>query len=406
MLSHDDGYLTGPSRAAPERIALDYLRAHADVFGLDGDDLDGVRLTGSYLSRGRVHHLTFEQRAGSVPVLDGRLVANVAVDGRLLNLLGAPRPDVREPGAPALAAPAARKRAAAVTGGAADEPELVLLDGRLGWRALVETAAGEAREVIVDAEDGRTLQDRSLRHDAKARIFDTAPAGRSAARSAASSSARTSPSRRRPALRPLRLRVGRRGRRQPHRRRRGHPTQLRQRLRVHLHAVSNRCRRDLQRARLLLLESQRGVQLAHQPQRGRGQCLLAREPLPRSPGGAAIDFTPAKGAFEGADAVLVNVADGESLAAGLQDADHRNNATTRRCRPPRAPDVLLDTTHSLNFAEDAATIYHEYATAFRNGSCWALWRASRAIRWARRGATGTPWTTSRAAASPRHGGAG
>ena len=175
MLSHDDGYLTGPSRAAPERIALDYLRAHADVFGLDGDDLDGVRLTGSYLSRGRVHHLTFEQRAGSVPVLDGRLVANVAVDGRLLNLLGAPRPDVREPGAPALAAPAARKRAAAVTGGAADEPELVLLDGRLGWRALVETAAGEAREVIVDAEDGRTLQDRSLRHDAKARIFDTAP---------------------------------------------------------------------------------------------------------------------------------------------------------------------------------------------------------------------------------------
>ena len=34
-----DGLLTGPSSADPATVALDYVRAHADAFGLDGADL-------------------------------------------------------------------------------------------------------------------------------------------------------------------------------------------------------------------------------------------------------------------------------------------------------------------------------------------------------------------------------
>ena len=358
-----DGYLTGPSRAAPERIALDYLRAHADVFGLDGDDLDGVRLTGSYLSRGRIHHLTFEQRAGNVPVLDGRLVANVAVDGRLLNLLGAPRPDVDVPGVPALAAPTARKRAAAAAGGSAGEPELVLLDGRLGWRALVETAAGEAREVIVDAGDGRTLQDRSLRHDAKARIFDTAP-GRALGGTQRS------------------VELG---------------AYVTQPGGAQLHGPYASVWADeddddhVDAGEDIPPSSGSDYEFTYTPFQtvagvtcsapafcswDRNQAFSWRTNRNEAAvnvfwhanrfhdhlANAAIDFTPAKGAFEGADAVLINVADGAALAAGLPDADHRNNAYNQTLPTgPARLTFLLDTTHSLNYAEDAATIYHEYA---------------------------------------------
>ena len=45
-----DGTLTGPRDAPPERIVLDYLREHADLFGDGG----GLELARSYTTRGRV----------------------------------------------------------------------------------------------------------------------------------------------------------------------------------------------------------------------------------------------------------------------------------------------------------------------------------------------------------------
>ena len=44
-----DGFLTGPSKAAPAKIALDYVRARADVFGLNAAQVDGLTLRNSYI---------------------------------------------------------------------------------------------------------------------------------------------------------------------------------------------------------------------------------------------------------------------------------------------------------------------------------------------------------------------
>ena len=123
-----DGYLTGAATAAPERIVRDYLTAHADLYG----NTESLRLVRSYTSRDRVRKLIFEQRAGGVPVLDGELVANVTTDGRLVNVLGAPRPDVRTPPPPVLDATASGSRRPAA---ADDAARLVLADGRLAWRS-------------------------------------------------------------------------------------------------------------------------------------------------------------------------------------------------------------------------------------------------------------------------------
>src|SRR6185295_10786091 len=83
VIARLDGYLTGPSAASEEDVVRDYLRDHPQLFGLDADDLAGLRVARSYVSRGRVRRLVFEQRVGGVPVLDGELVANVMTDGRL-----------------------------------------------------------------------------------------------------------------------------------------------------------------------------------------------------------------------------------------------------------------------------------------------------------------------------------
>ncbi len=75
-VSRLDGYLTAPSTRSGAAVALGYVREHAAAFGLDGDDLDGLRLTGRETAD-RVEHLTWEQRYGGIPVADAGLEAAV-----------------------------------------------------------------------------------------------------------------------------------------------------------------------------------------------------------------------------------------------------------------------------------------------------------------------------------------
>src|SRR5262249_5622700 len=76
---------------------------------------------------------------------------------------------------------------------------------------------------------------------------------------------------------------------------------------------------------------------------------------------AAIDFTPVKGAFEGDSRVWISVADGVALANGLSDPDHANNAFNYTLLTGSALlTFYLDTRRSQNYAEDVATVYHEY----------------------------------------------
>src|SRR5919107_682150 len=93
----DGGPVTATQRrrAAPAAdIALDYVRARPDVFGLDASDLDALRLDGRYRSPDGVTHLSYTQTYRGVGAYDNVLLANVDDDGRLLNVGGAAVPDL------------------------------------------------------------------------------------------------------------------------------------------------------------------------------------------------------------------------------------------------------------------------------------------------------------------------
>ena len=85
-----DGFLTAPSRQKPVAVALGYLRAHADVFGLDAAALAGLSLRQDYVDIDGTHHLSFVQSVGGVPVFGNGLKAHVTKDGRLIQIDGSP----------------------------------------------------------------------------------------------------------------------------------------------------------------------------------------------------------------------------------------------------------------------------------------------------------------------------
>jgi extracellular elastinolytic metalloproteinase len=89
-----DGFLTGPSHQKPVKIALDYVAAHPEVFGLSQADLDSLELRQDYVDVLGTHHLSFIQVADGVPVFSNGLKAHVAKDGRLIQVDGAPLPSL------------------------------------------------------------------------------------------------------------------------------------------------------------------------------------------------------------------------------------------------------------------------------------------------------------------------
>ncbi|WP_306212721.1 M36 family metallopeptidase [Actinoplanes sp. RD1] len=85
-----DGFLTGPSRKKPEKIARDYLKAHTDVFGLSAAAVDALTLRQDYVDISGTHHLSFQQTVDGVAVFGNGIKAHVAKDGRLVQVDGSP----------------------------------------------------------------------------------------------------------------------------------------------------------------------------------------------------------------------------------------------------------------------------------------------------------------------------
>ena len=202
-LGRTDGFLTGPSGDDPAQVALGYVRGHRDVFGLDGDDLDRLRLTDRYTSLDGVTHLVFKQRAHGIESHDTFLGANVTADGRLVNFTGAPVGDLQLDGVePVLGARDALAAARADVRGplllprdsrqAAGADRLTTFSGgdesaglvafatadgaRLAWRVVVVGEDSIVYEVVVDGASGRRLARRSLTSFANAAsIWDLHP---------------------------------------------------------------------------------------------------------------------------------------------------------------------------------------------------------------------------------------
>jgi extracellular elastinolytic metalloproteinase len=85
-----DGFLTAASKKKPVDIALGYVAAHSDVFGLDAAALAHLSLRQDYVDVAGTHHLSFVQTADGLPVFGNGLKAHVAGDGRLIGVDGSP----------------------------------------------------------------------------------------------------------------------------------------------------------------------------------------------------------------------------------------------------------------------------------------------------------------------------
>jgi extracellular elastinolytic metalloproteinase len=179
LLGRTSGFLTRPSDERPAALALDYVRAHSGTFGLDSNDISGLRLAHSYRSGGGDAHLQWEQFYRGIPVFGPGLRANVTADGRLINVgEGAvPDPGVEsiQPRLSALDALLAGARAAGVAiapgrpgraAGAARatsfsrgyRASLTIYGHRLAWRVLLRADdPTHVYDAVVDATSGASL---------------------------------------------------------------------------------------------------------------------------------------------------------------------------------------------------------------------------------------------------------
>ncbi len=196
-----DGFLTEPSAKDPEDVALGYVRANLDLFGLEATDLARLRLTRSYTDIGGTTHLIWAQTYGNIPTLDTGLRAAVTKDGRLVNVQGSPEPGLAlRTTAPKLSATvamdAAREDAGAngpgpkVTDAGTDARQTTDFAGdsdakltifntfggpRLAWRLTVDKGSTELLDYVIDAQTGDVLRRNNLVNFATGLAWDYFP---------------------------------------------------------------------------------------------------------------------------------------------------------------------------------------------------------------------------------------
>jgi ELWxxDGT repeat protein len=88
-LSNPGGYLSPPSPDEPLDIALDFVRGHAESFGLESGDLESLKVTDCYTDDGTgVTHIYLRQMWNGLEIVNANLSVNVATDGQVLNVGG------------------------------------------------------------------------------------------------------------------------------------------------------------------------------------------------------------------------------------------------------------------------------------------------------------------------------
>ncbi|GGK81418.1 M36 family metallopeptidase [Mangrovihabitans endophyticus] len=176
-----DGFLTAPSSRPATKIATGYLAAHPEAFGLDTAEIGDLRLRKDYTDVDGTHHLSFQQMVGEVPVFGNGVKADIAKDGRLIQVTGSPAASLPSSLSDATMT-AAQARAAAAkdvgvspqAGARPDDPaELVAFaaggSARPAWQTL---STKEGYLHVIDAATGRVLyrQDLLLNDNAPAAV--------------------------------------------------------------------------------------------------------------------------------------------------------------------------------------------------------------------------------------------
>jgi hypothetical protein len=197
-----DGFLAGPSSRSTARIALDYVRTHADVFKVD---VSTLQLAREYESVDGTRHIWWRQLVNGIPVFGNGLKANVAADGRLINVIGSPLANLagaasaptlsadqalartrRDAGVPeAPLASKTRKDARKTTEFSTGETAALVVfatpkGNRLAWDLFVEPTDQQMYRQVIDAQTGEVLYRLSLVNYANGNAFPNypgAPAG-------------------------------------------------------------------------------------------------------------------------------------------------------------------------------------------------------------------------------------
>jgi extracellular elastinolytic metalloproteinase len=180
-----DGFLTPPGGKPAREIALGYVAAHPEAFGLSAAQVAALHLRKDYVDVEGSHHLSFEQMVGAVPVFGNGIRADVTKDGRLIQVTGSPVADLPASlGSARMTAAQARAVAVEDAGSPAaardDDPvKLVAFAGRGGARLAWQTLSTKPGYLhVIDAATGRILyrQDLLLNdNDPRATVWQNYP---------------------------------------------------------------------------------------------------------------------------------------------------------------------------------------------------------------------------------------
>ena len=179
-----NGFLTGRSSRPAPGVAMAYVRHHPGIFPLSRHALANLTLRRSFTDSAGMRNLSYVQSVRGIPVFGNGLRAHVTRDGRLLQLDGSPLAHLpRNVGKPAISAARAgkialrdtfarvRPAATARSGGAArsttfrngDRAKLVLFNTtsglRLSWQ-VVTMSSGFLH--VIDARTGEVLYRRNI----------------------------------------------------------------------------------------------------------------------------------------------------------------------------------------------------------------------------------------------------
>jgi hypothetical protein len=199
VLGRLNGTLTGPRAGDAADVALRYVRANAGALGLTAADVSRLELA-DRSTTGGITHLRWRQEYKGIPAFDNDLRVNVDSDGRVINVLGAPRHGLSVASiAPRVSAAAAfaalgrdvgGTRTARVTSGPSgaravtrfstgDSARLVLFGDvrsvRLAWRVSYRAGATAWYDGVVDARTGRVLRRANLVKAIDGLVFDHYP---------------------------------------------------------------------------------------------------------------------------------------------------------------------------------------------------------------------------------------
>jgi hypothetical protein len=89
--------LSGPADDDPLEIAARFLREHLAALGLDREDLGSLTLVGRTPIPGGAVQVAYRQFANGIPSFDGGIRVTVDRAGRVLQVTGAPQPDLSLP---------------------------------------------------------------------------------------------------------------------------------------------------------------------------------------------------------------------------------------------------------------------------------------------------------------------